>query len=70
MPYETNQDLPSSITNHLPEHAQTIFRKAFNNAYDQYDSEELVFKVAWAAVKKVYEKNEVGMWVEKSRDVS
>lgn len=65
MPYKTNDDLPENIRTHLPEHAQTIFRKAFNNAYDQYDDEVQVFKVAWAAVKKEYEKNDAGEWVKK-----
>ncbi|MFA5999182.1 MAG: ChaB family protein [Candidatus Babeliales bacterium] len=65
MPYKTNDDLPKSISDHLPEHAQTIFRKVFNNAYEQYESEQQAFKVAWAAVKKEYEKNEQGQWVAK-----
>jgi len=64
MPYQTNSDLPSSITNNLPEHAQTIFRKAFNNALKEYGTEEQAFKVAWAAVKKTYIKNAQGIWVE------
>ena len=65
MPYQSNEDLPKSITDHLPDHAQLIFRKAFNSAYEQYGTEEQAFKVAWAAVKKVYEKNAYGLWVEK-----
>ena len=32
MPYETNEDLPSSVARHLPPHAQDIYRAAFNNA--------------------------------------
>lgn len=65
MPYTTNTDLPSSVSNHLPEHAQDIFRKAFNRALDEYGTEEQAFKVAWAAVKKEYEKGENGEWVKK-----
>ncbi len=65
MPYKTNQDLPESVSGHLPEHAQSIFRKAFNSAYEHYDSEEQAFKVAWGAVKKEYEKGDNGKWVEK-----
>ncbi|HLB40844.1 MAG TPA: ChaB family protein [Candidatus Babeliales bacterium] len=65
MPYKSNSDLPTNITNVLPEHAQSIFRKAFNSAYEEYDTEEQAFKVAWAAVKKVYRKNQQGQWVEK-----
>lgn len=67
MPYVTNADLSHKISERLPEHAQTIFREAFNNAYEQYHGDEAIaFRVAWAAVKKKYEKNENGMWVEKS----
>jgi cation transport regulator len=33
MPYETNEDLPSSVARHLPLHAQDIYRAAFNNAF-------------------------------------
>ena len=33
MPYQTNEDLPSSITRHLPPHAQDIYRAAFNHAF-------------------------------------
>ncbi|HLB93841.1 MAG TPA: ChaB family protein [Candidatus Babeliales bacterium] len=65
MPYQTNSDLPSTITNNLPEHAQTIFRKAFNHALETYGTEEQAFKVAWAAVKKIYIKNAQGIWVAK-----
>lgn len=66
MPYKTNKDLPASVTDHLTqEHAQTIFRKAFNNAYQEYETEEQAFRVAWAAVKKEYEKNDKGKWIKK-----
>lgn len=66
MPYKTNSDLPDSIRHVLPKHAQDIFRKAFNHAWEEYkdpekrrtdDSrEEVAQKVAWAAVKKKYHK--------------
>ena len=53
MPYNTNADISHKISERLPEHAQTIFRKAFNNAYQQYGGdEEIAFRVAWSAVKK------------------
>lgn len=64
MPYQSNQDLPDSVKSHLSEHAQTIFRKAFNAALEQYHSEKTASKVAWAAVKKEYHKNEQGFWVK------
>jgi ChaB len=33
MPYPTNADLPPSVRSHLPEHAQEIYREAFNHAF-------------------------------------
>jgi cation transport regulator len=33
MPYRSNEDLPSSVTRHLPPHAQDIYRAAFNHAF-------------------------------------
>jgi len=33
MPYRTNEDLPASVTHHLPAHAQDIYRAAFNHAF-------------------------------------
>lgn len=63
MPYAVNDDLPPSVRDHLPDHAQDIFRAAFNSAYDEYSGdEERAFRVAWAAVKRMYVK-EGGQWV-------
>jgi len=57
MPYASNDDLPPPIRQHLPEHAQDIFRAAFNNAWSRYrGSEETAHRVAWAAVKRQYVK--------------
>lgn len=65
MPYAANEDLPDSVRNSLPEGAQTIFRKTFNAAYEQYEQDETrAMKVAWAAVKNVYEKKG-DKWVKK-----
>jgi hypothetical protein len=33
MPYATNAALPSRVRSVLPEHAQDIYREAFNHAY-------------------------------------
>jgi cation transport regulator len=65
MPYQSNSDLPANISSKLPERAQTIFRKAFNAAHEQYKDEQTAFKVAWAAVKHEYEKDAQGVWVKK-----
>ncbi len=72
MPYSSNSELPENVTNVLPAHAQDIFRKAFNNAYDEYDQpeerrgglsrEDTARRVAWAAVKRTYEKGEDDKW--------
>jgi cation transport regulator len=68
MPYDVNADLPPSVRSHLPEHAQDIFREAFNHAHAEHAhdprQEEAAFRIAWAAVKRSYEK--VGdEWVRK-----
>ncbi|WP_413167364.1 ChaB family protein [Capilliphycus salinus ALCB114379] len=65
MPYQQLQDLPESVRSHLPKHAQEIFRAAFNNAEEEYETEEQAFKVAWSAVKQKYEKGEDGNWHSK-----
>lgn len=67
MPYKKNSDLPDSVKNHLPSHAQDIYREAFNHALQQYKDreEEAAHKVAWAAVKKKYQKDKDGKWKSK-----
>ena len=66
MPYENNTQLPDSVKKHLPKHAQDIYREAFNHALDEYKEEIRAHKVAWAAVKNKYRKNEeTGFWDEK-----
>lgn len=67
MPYQQIDELPDSVKNHLPKHAQEIFLAAFNNATKEYDEEETAFKVAWSAVKHNYEKGDDGNWHEKSK---
>jgi cation transport regulator len=66
MPYDSNTDLPASVRNHLPEHAQEIFREAFNHAFADHAGEprqeERAFRIAWAAVKRQYVKDG-DMWV-------
>ena len=68
MPYSKNAQLPDSVKDNLPQGAQTIYREAFNGAWDQYadrsDREATAHKVAWSAVKKRYEKKN-GDWVKK-----
>jgi cation transport regulator len=67
MPYQQINDLPGSVKEHIPKHAQEIFRAAFNNAFGEYGEEERAFRVAWAAVKRDYEKSDDGKWHQKSK---
>ena len=73
MPYTSTNDLPESVRTVLPDHAQDIYKEAFNSAYDQYkkpsdrdgdaDREETAHKVAWSTVKKAgYEKGNDNNW--------
>jgi len=76
MPYTQKSYLPDRVKENLPSHAEEIYKEAFNSAWEQYDKpqerkddasrEETAHKVAWAAVKKVYEKNSKGKWVRKN----
>jgi cation transport regulator len=73
LPYTHLSELPPNVVNNLPHHAQEIYMEAFNAAWKQYDQpeerrgddtrEETAHKVAWAAVKNSYQKNEQGKWV-------
>lgn len=63
MPYSRNADLPESVRDHLPEHAQDIFRAAFNSAWDEYGHDEArAHRVAWGAVEREYHKTSDGKW--------
>jgi cation transport regulator len=74
MPYDNVTDLPDSVKDNLPKHAQEIYRAAFNSAWDEYSDasrrrgddtrEETAHKVAWNAVKEKYEKSS-DKWVAK-----
>ena len=62
----TNQELPYSVKDNLPSHAQEIYREAFDSAWHEYQDpdkrrgnesrEGVAHKVALAAVKQKYEK--------------
>jgi cation transport regulator len=72
MPYKSTNELPESVKSVLPEHAQAIYKEAFNSAYEEYKDkedrrddasrEETAHKVAWAAVKKSYHKGSDEKW--------
>ncbi len=40
MRYKAIDELPDSVRNHLPEHAQEIYREAFNHAWEEYADRE------------------------------
>lgn len=67
MPYDKLSELPDSVRDNVPKHAQEIYRAAWNSAWEQYDhDEERAHRVAWAAVKNDYEKDEsTGKWKKK-----
>ncbi len=69
MPYPTNAELPQSVRSHLPEHAQDIYREAFNHAWAAHAGEgrqeEAAHRIAWAAVKRTYVKVG-GSWIARS----
>ena len=66
MPYQTTSELPPAVKDHLPSHAQDIFKEAFNHAWEEYDQDEKhAFRVAWSAVGRDYEKGEDGQWHKK-----
>ncbi len=68
MPYKNLSELPDGVKENLPKGAQEIYMEAYNSAHREYkDSdkrrgkaslEETAAKVAWAAVKKKYEKSD------------
>ncbi len=70
MPYKNRGDLPDSVKDNLPKHAEDIYKEAFNSAWEQYGHDESrAHRVAWGAVKEKYHKNDDGEWVEgKSKD--
>jgi cation transport regulator len=69
MPYLVNADLPDSVRQHLPTHAQDIYRRAFNNAFAAHANdprqEEAAHRIDWAAVKRSYVKSG-NFWIVKA----
>jgi cation transport regulator len=61
MPYRDNIDLPEAVRDHLPPHAQDVYRAAFNHAFAAHAGdirqEEIAHRIAWAAVKRSYVKD-------------
>ena len=72
MTYDELSNLPDSVRDALPKHAQEIYRAAYSSAWDEYKDpdarrddasrEEVSHRVAWAAVGNAYEKGDDGTW--------
>jgi cation transport regulator len=75
MPYKSITELPKGVQHVLPEHAQEIYKEAFNHASIEYADaskrrsneslEETASRVAWAAVERTYTKDQTGTWRKK-----
>jgi cation transport regulator len=79
MPYDKTSELPERVKGNLPKAAQKIYMEAYNSAHEEYKDpkkrrgdaslEETAAKVAWAAVKKKFEKSG-DEWQEKKEKKS
>jgi cation transport regulator len=71
MPYATNASLPSAVRRVLPEHAQYLYRAAFNEALacGGLDPEAAAHRLAWAAVKRSYVQRAPGLWERRRQRV-
>ncbi len=65
MSYQRLSDLPKSVRDNLPRHAQEIYRASFNNAWDEYGHDaERAHRVAWdktlaSAVNRCWKAKEI-----------
>ncbi len=66
-PYKDLESLPKNVKTSLSKPLQRIWKKAFNAAYEEYDSDDTSFKIAWRVIKRVSEKNDEGKWVRKKK---
>ncbi|WP_251976012.1 ChaB family protein [Salinicola avicenniae] len=72
MPYANRDEIPDSARKVLPPHARTIYREAFNSAWETYKNPEdrrgdssreaVAHAVAWKAVEAKYAKGDDGQW--------
>jgi cation transport regulator len=64
MSYSSNETLPDAVRLHLPQHAQDIYREAFNAAWNRHwPDESRAHRIAWAAAKRQYRKDSFRQWV-------
>jgi cation transport regulator len=62
MSFANLEELPTEVSEQLPEGAQQIFMAAFNTASADGLSEEEATQAAWESVKNNYEQGENGEW--------
>jgi cation transport regulator len=72
VPYRHLKELPAPVRDQVPRPAQLAWLEAFNSAWDHYidpdggsvaaTREEAARRVAWAAVKRNYARDEQGRW--------
>lgn len=78
MMYKNLRGLPKGVRNNLPITAQKIYLDTYNSAWKTYGAperrrggasrEEVSHRVAWAAVKREYTKDQrTGRWKRKQR---
>ncbi|MBV8761113.1 MAG: ChaB family protein [Deltaproteobacteria bacterium] len=67
MPYASNDELPARVRSVLPQHAQDIYREAFNAAFERYgpQREAVAHRIAWSEVKRRYVQRAAGVWEER-----
>jgi cation transport regulator len=65
--YQTVQDLPESVREHLlPPEALETYRVAYNAAATRYGVEGRARREGWGAVKRDYYRGQLGQWTLKT----
>lgn len=68
MTYQSFKDLPTEITEGVPEDAQHVFVAAFNSAESDGMDQEAATHVAWNTIKQSYQQDQSGQWQHKPED--
>jgi cation transport regulator len=63
MYYEDAEQLPDSIREFLPEHAQEDYLTAFNNAFEEEENGQRAHEIAWRAVEDKYQDEDQHQWL-------
>jgi cation transport regulator ChaB len=67
MPYASNAELPQDVQDALPSRAETIWREAFDAAYERNPDDGRSAATAWSAVRRAgYGKGPGGQWLPQS----